>query len=330
MTGLPMVVEAVKSASKVIHQLLKVKPSEQVMIIADPETDMRMVYALAGEVENAGGEYTITIMPTRSMERSLEMTEVIKRGMEAADVVISMTRSSGASTYGEPRGRLREAKKIRTMSMCMRDLENWTKGGATADYEELRRNALALIKRWQPGRRLELTTPAGTHLTAEIGNHIIGLEAGFAEKPGEHGAFSDGEVSQGPNEGTANGVVVVDGPMCYFGMPDHPVILEIRNGRAEEIKGEGRAAAALRDLIAKVENANNFAEVGIGINPNSLRNGDFEEEKKALGTAHIALGKNTSYGGTTKSMVHMDMVLYSPTLKIDGRVLVKDGRLQLD
>jgi leucyl aminopeptidase (aminopeptidase T) len=329
MTGLPLTVEAIKSAHKIIHQLLKVKPGEEVMIIADPETDMRMVYALAGEVENAGAEYTITIMPTRTFERSLELGEVVRMGMTGADVVISMTRSSGASTYGEPRASLRQEKKIRTMSMCMRDLHHWTKGGATADYEAIRRTARSLRERWQPGRNLELTTPAGTHLTAEIGNHIMGEEAGFAEAPGTHAAFSDGEVSQGPNEGTANGVVVIDGPMCFFGMPDRPVTLVVKEGKVVEISGEGRTAASLRDLVARVENADNFAEVGIGINPKSLRNADFEEEKKALGTAHVALGQNLGYGGTTRSMVHMDMVLYLPTLRIDGEVLVDNGMLKI-
>jgi leucyl aminopeptidase (aminopeptidase T) len=330
MTGLSLTVEAIKSAHKIIHQLLKVKSKEEVMIIADPETDMRRFFALAGEVENASADYTITIMPSRAEERSLELPEVIRKGMEGSDVVISMTRSSGASTYGEPRARMRKERKIRTMSMCMRDLHHWTKGGATADYDEIRRTARKLRERWQTGRQLELTTPAGTRLTAEIGKHIMGEEAGFAEEPGKHGAFSDGEVSQGPNEGTANGVVVIDGPMCFFGMPDKPVTLIIKDIKAVEIQGDGPTAGALRDLVARVENADNFAEVGIGINPKSIRNGDFEEEKKALGTAHVALGQNLDYGGTTRSMVHMDMVLCSPTLVIDGRVLVDNGVLKLE
>jgi len=322
-------VETAKSAHKIIHQLLKVKPGEEVLIIADPETDMRMVYALAGQVENASAEYTIAVMPVRAEDRSLDLTDIIRRGMEGADVVMGLTRSSGAGTYGAPISELLRAKKIRAMSMCMRDLNNWVKGGATADYEELRRSARALRERWQAGSRLELTAPGGTRLTAEIGNHTMHEEAGFAEEPGRAAAFSDGEVSQGPNEWTAQGVVVIDGPMCFFGMPDKPITLVIENGRAVEIRGDGRTAAALRDLVARVPNADTLAEVGIGINPRSLRNGDFEEEKKALGTAHAALGQNTGYGGTTKCSLHMDMVLYSPTLTIDGEVLVEEGKLKV-
>ena len=169
-----------------------------------------------------------------------------------------------------------------------------------------------------------------SNLPGQVGNHIMGEETGFSEEPGKHGAFSDGEVSQGPNEGTANGIVVLDGPMCFFGMPDKPITLVIKDGKTVDIKGDGRTAESLRDLVGRVKNADNFAEVGIGINPKSLRNGDFEEEKKALGTAHVALGQNLDYGGTTRSMVHMDMVLYSPTLIIDGEVLVDKGVLMLE
>ncbi len=76
-----------------------------------------------------------------------------------------------------------------------------------------------------------------------------------------------------------------------------------------------------------MENADNVAEVGIGLNPLSRRNGDFEEEKKARGNAHVALGDNVYYGGSVRSPIHMDMVLYRPTVQLDGRTVVEDGRV---
>ena len=63
----------------------------------------------------------------------------------------------------------------------------------------------------------------------------------------------------------------------------------------------------------------------IGLNPASRRNGDFEEEKKARGCVHVAIGDNIFYGGTVQCQVHMDMVLYDPTVHLDDQVVVANG-----
>ncbi len=68
-----------------------------------------------------------------------------------------------------------------------------------------------------------------------------------------------------------------------------------------------------------------LAEFGIGLNPLSRRNGDFPEEKKARGDVHAALGDNLFYGGNIQSAVHIDMVMYRPTVWLDQRVIVADG-----
>ncbi|RMF38299.1 MAG: leucyl aminopeptidase, partial [Chloroflexi bacterium] len=52
-------------------------------------------------------------------------------------------------------------------------------------------------------------------------------------------------------------------------------------------------------------------------------------EKKARGNVHIALGDNIFYGGQTRSAVHMDMVLYEPTVTIDDRAVVVGGEIRL-
>ena len=81
------------------------------------------------------------------------------------------------------------------------------------------------------------------------------------------------------------------------------------------VGGDGPEAARLRQIVDTVANADNIAEFGIGLNGASLRNGSFQEEKKARGNVHIALGDNIYYGGTVRSPVHLDMVIYRPTVR---------------
>ena len=68
-------------------------------------------------------------------------------------------------------------------------------------------------------------------------------------------------------------------------------------------------ATALRKILGSVANGPNVAEVGIGVNPERRRNGDVQEDKKARGLGHV------------------DMVLYRPAVRLDGQVLVDDGRI---
>ncbi|PJF39775.1 MAG: leucyl aminopeptidase, partial [Chloroflexi bacterium] len=44
----------------------------------------------------------------------------------------------------------------------------------------------------------------------------------------------------------------------------------------------------------------------------------------------IAIGDNVFYGGQTHSAVHIDMVLYQPTVHLDERTIVDAGVVHLD
>jgi leucyl aminopeptidase (aminopeptidase T) len=324
------IIDAVKSADYIVRELLAVQKGEEVVLIADPETDMEMAQALAGVLLTVGAEYTIAIMPTRPLHESLRMPRFIEKGLEAVDVVIGMTKSSGAACYSPLYAELRKGNGIRMLSMVMRDLDIWTKGGATADYHQILKLAKKVKKVWQKGEEIFITTAKGTNLSAQIGTAAPFIEAGFATKPGEHAAFSDGEVSQGPIEGTAEGIVIVDGPIAHIGLPAVPIKLEINKGRVVKVEGDERGVKQLNDILQNVKDADNFAEIGIGLNPNCLQNGNFEEEKKKLGNVHIAIGRNTgAYGGTIASMIHIDMVIYDATVKTDKDVLLSAGKLDL-
>lgn len=321
----PISIDVARSANLIVSKLLALKPGEQVAIICDPHSEMRMAYALAGAVESLGGEYTLLMMPTRGTARKNELTPIIEQGLSQADCMIGLTGASGAPTYSAAVTRLYEAKKLRAISMVMRKIENFISGGALADYEALFREGNQLAKLWRGAQEIHITTPAGTDLRAPIAGEKVIVECGFATEPGQEAAFSDGEVSQMPRVNSAEGVVVVDGPIAHIGQPSSPITLKIAKGSVVSLSGESRQAEELGGIIENIHNAANIAEIGIGLNPMCRRNGDFEEEKKGRGNVHIALGDNVFYGGDVHSPVHMDMVIYHPTVIMDERVIVDQG-----
>ncbi len=327
---MPSSIDLIRSAELIVRQLLAVKPGERVSIVCDPHSEMEMAHALAGLAQSAGAEYTILMMPTRTPDRSNELTPMIEQALEASDCLIGLTGACGAPTYAASVKQLYDQKRLRGISMVFRNRRHFTEGGALADYPILLREGRTLKALWEAGRVMRITTPAGTDIQAPIAHDHVIVECGFATEPGQEAAFSDGEVSCRPLEGEAEGVIVVDGPICHVGVPDSPIRLTVQTGRVTCCQGESPQARQLRAILNSIENADNIAEFGIGLNPASLRNGDFEEEKKARGLVHIALGDNVFYGGTVHCGVHMDMVLYQPTVDLDGRLLVQQGEVRLE
>ena len=318
-------IDVAETAELIVRELLAVEEGEQVALVCDPASEEPMVRALAAAIEARGAEYTVFVMPARDERRKNELTRPIERGLEGADCLIGLTRTCGAPTYSKAVRRLLDARRLRSISMVMRDMGNFTSGGATADYAALHSEGEALAAIWRQADHIRVTSPAGTDLEAPIAGEIVFVECGYATEPGQEAAFSDGEVSQMPRAGAAEGVVVVDGPIAHIGLPASPIALEVRAGRVTSVTGSSHQASELRRIIETIPDADNIAEIGIGLNPRCRRNGDFEEEKKARGLVHVAIGDNIFYGGEVECAVHMDMVLYSPSVWLDERLVVGAG-----
>ena len=321
-------IQAANIAEKIIGSQLAVKSGEEVLIVVDTESDMRMAQAFAAASKNHGADLMIAMMDARTKDKSTTIPKSLESAMSGCDVFIPMTRASGAPAYNQKMKSLLKEKKIRECCMVLRDIDNYIHGGALADYEAVYADGVAMQNKWWHKKFAHVTSPAGTDLTFEMIDMLPIIECGIAREPGLSMAFSDGEVSLGPVEGTMNGTMVIDGPMCYYGLPTSPVKLKIENGRVSEILGgDPKICKELEKLFAEVKNSDNIGEIGIGLNPSSLLNGDFEEEKKARGTIHFALGSGVYYEQKIDSQVHIDMVLYNTTVEFDGETFVKNGNV---
>jgi leucyl aminopeptidase (aminopeptidase T) len=65
----------------------------------------------------------------------------------------------------------------------------------------------------------------------------------------------------------------------------------------------------------------NIAEFGVGTNHAAKRPDNILESEKILGTVHIALGDNSSFGGKVKAPFHQDFIFFKPTVTL----IHKDG-----
>ena len=145
----------------------------------------------------------------------------------------------------------------------------------------------------------------------------------------EKGSFHNlpsGESCLAPVEGTANGTFIVDA--SFLEKVDKPIKLTVKEGYVVDIRG-GKTAAKLKKLLKSIgdKNAYNIAELGIGTNDKAKITGEILEDEKVLGTAHIALGNNISYGGKINVPIHLDGVFFKPTIFVDDKKIMENGKL---
>ena len=150
----PASISVAESARLVGRELLAIGPGENVAIVIDDRSAMEMVRALADVAAEAGAEWAILHQPSRPPERKNELSPMIEAAFENTDVLISLTGSGGAPAYAACVKELLKAKRLRAMSMVMRDLANFTSGGALADYRALHAEGQALASIWAAGHTL--------------------------------------------------------------------------------------------------------------------------------------------------------------------------------
>ncbi|HYM64261.1 MAG TPA: aminopeptidase, partial [Gaiellaceae bacterium] len=170
---------------------------------------------------------------------------------------------------------------------------------------------------------MRLRNPAGTDLLFRVTGRPWLTDARPLQA-GEYGNYPGGEIFVAPLEDSADGILVADLTVPYTveGLVDEPVILRFEAGRVTSIEG-GRAASMLQDLVEEAGSGGDvIAELGIGLNPTVRPRGHVMLDEKAAGTAHVAIGRNTgSYGGANESSIHVDCILSSPEIEVDGRAL---------
>jgi leucyl aminopeptidase (aminopeptidase T) len=190
---------------------------------------------------------------------------------------------------------------------------------------------------WMQGGDVHVTTPAGTDLRAKLvktdkrSARVLGILQPNGERRGA-GTWPFGECRVTPLEGSGEGTVVWD--ICGHAPPGRyaqPVVLTVKAGRVVNIEG-GKEADGVRRYFEAHGDENSYAapaEISVGLNHKAVIMGTVRNDKKALGTSHIAIGRS-DIGGTIVSATHFDGLMAKPTITVNGKAFIKDGVLQRD
>lgn len=297
----------------------------EVAIITDTGVEPGIAEALAAAAYELELEPTITMMVRRPVH-GLEPTQVVSLGILGAELMLFATSTGFAHTDAVRTALKRGCKYIGMPEISVATLSS---GAATADYAEVGRITKAVSDLLAAGSEVHITSELGTNITFSIaGRPCFELSGVF--RPGTIACFPDGEAAMAPVEGTAIGAVVVDSSLHQIGMLHEPVIWRFERGRVIAVEG-GEAARRLQAILTAQGDSNswNLGEFAVGTNPAARHGTTVSEDKKRLGSIHLALGDNLTLGGQNKSLTHLDGVLSAPNLWVDGKLIIEQGRLSL-
>lgn len=315
----------IKGARVLVDTCANVQPGEQVAIVTD-YNKVKIAEAVTTAVLERGAEPVLMIMAPRTTHGE-DPPASIAEALTKVDVVFAPTTYSLTRSNALVKACAAGARFI-SMPDYIEDM--MIKGGLFEDFFAQRKVAEKVGELFTAAKRARVTAPAGTDVTMELGERKGNVASGICHEPGTYSSPPNIETNVSPIEGTAEGIIVVDGsiPIPEIGKVMQPVRLTLKEGKIVAIEG-GVEATTLDEVLAALNDPPGYllGELGIGMNRQAKIIGTMLEDEGAYGTVHFGFGNNHTTGGEIISKMHLDVIVKKATVELDGKVIMRDGEL---
>lgn len=281
------------------------------MLIVTDTLRLRIAKSLYDTAREMDCDAIMMTMPPRSRHGE-EPPRAVAEAMRSVDVVIAPTTMS--LTHTRARKQANDAG-VRTASMPGVTEQMMVEGGLTANPREVMEHTRRLAETFKGASEIRLMSELGTDISFEVDTSKWNLDVGCCRQKGCSTNLPAGEVYTAPEN--CKGTVVIDGSMAGLELLKNPLKIRVEEGLAVDVQGD-RAKELLKIINPLGDVARNIAELGIGTNPRARMIGVVLEDEKVRGTAHIALGDNSTIGGTVVAGVHLDAIIRKPRVFADG------------
>jgi aminopeptidase len=210
--------------------------------------------------------------------------------------------------------------------MSVEEMREFYFNACLVDYKKMARDLTKLRDLMDQGSEI--------HVVGQMTDLYVSIAGRLSEPCAGECNIPDGECFLAPVTKGVNGQVYFEIPTLAYGHEVSGIHLEFKDGKVIAASAE-RGDEALQKMLDTDEGARYLGEFAIGANFNITRgmlNTLFDE--KIGGTIHMALGmayKDKRGGGENESAIHWDLVkdmrLPRSVLTIDGKVVLKDGKL---
>ena len=324
----------VPGARNAVRTCLNITAADRVVVVKDRAT-AEIAQAVEEEVLSTGAELASWLMedfferPARGFPARLG--EAIGKFRPTASYYI------GGSLFGELAFRrpllelLCQELGCRHGHMVGID-EGLMVDGMAGDYEEIYRVTQRVWGIARDAARIEVTSRAGTDLTATFRNDWkwIPCDGRYWEQH-RWGNLPEGETFTAPL--SLDGVIAAeemgDGFTAKYGLFDEPVLMRVKGGRLTGFETRDDALRAdIEQYMAQHPDSTRVGEFAIGTNVGLTRIvGNFLQDEKFPGV-HVAFGDPYGFetGADWSCPSHVDVLASRATVTVDGRRIMEDGR----
>ena len=323
-----------KASENLISNCLEVNKDEEVAVIFDPEL-FEVAESIYYSVLERKAQPILLSVFNNEISRAirekhglpLDIPDSVHQLFDSVNVIVTlMEKRIGELPFRAQILKHTENNVTRIAHMPGITKEHFAKY-MLSDFIEIKRKAIkiASILEQNFNENMHITTKLGTDLTLKASSNIK-ISDGIINKPGVLDNLPAGELYFVPENGSANGLVVVDVsiPGHVLQAPNNVIKIPIIEGKADK-----NNIYDTKDLVKSFLNksgADILCEVGIGLNDNiDEATGVVLIDEKMGKTAHVAFGDNTFFGGSNRSDVHIDMVMKNPTIKVNSTTMILEG-----
>ena len=204
-----------------------------------------------------------------------------------------------------------------------------------ADEQQVR----AGMRLMKEAKVMRVSSPAGTHLEIGIAGARVGGVWGYTEKPGTLSHWPGGLCLGFPKAGSVNGTLVMapgDLNLTFKRYLESTVRLTIENDYVTKIDGDSLDAELMRDYFAAWGDREAYAVSHVGWGMNTRARWDalmLYDKRDVNGTEQRAFAGNFLYSTGANEVAgrhtlgHFDLPFRHCTVELDGKPVVKDGKL---
>lgn len=316
---------ALAGARTLVETCAKLRARETALILSTPETiDLGEIVRSAAEAQ--GSRAIHRRLPAMVMHGT-EPPDDVAAEMPDYDVIFCLTRFSLAHSHARRRATDRGS---RFLSLPDYSKDVLASNALQVDFDSLVAPCERLASMIDRAARIRVTSAAGADIAFSTGGRRANRAPGIVDKPGQLGSPPDAEVNIAPLEGSAAGVIVVDGsvPCKGVGLLLTPLTMEVENGVVVRCRSADGVARVVEEMFERAgPKSRNVGEFGIGLNPKAKLCGVMLEDEGALGTIHFGIGANATIGGTVSVPFHVDFICKHATVELDGKPIMRDGKI---
>lgn len=329
-----------QGVKQAVENCLKVQPGEKALIITDRQT-IEIGFALKAAIEKIADDVQFFVMEDFGT-RPIEMPPTIEDAIKTADVSVYAAQGAEGElqTFRMPMLKAIEANSVLRHAHMIGVTPQIMCDGMCSDYREIQRISSMVYGKVENAEEIEVITERGCNFTARFSPDLKWLISDGDIKPGQWMNLPDGEVFTSPAD--VEGKVVIDGCLGdffaekYDSLEDTPIIIEIENGRAIrqsiECADEQLRKEFTKYLFENDEHSHRIGEFAIGTNTGltELIYNLLQDEK--FPGIHIAFGSPLpgKTGADWDCKSHVDGVINSPTIIVDGETIMEKGQFRLE